>query len=348
MSILANLLKKAETSQAKGDIPPDLLQTVRSSAAGTGGLKKYLLLGGGAVASIAVGGVLALYLARRPVPRAPAPVAQQTLAKPLAAVQKPLSTATVPASTPAAIAANKPVAQPVSAVPELVKKPVKPKPHHLHAGGGVKRTRAASPSTPAAAEQTIQPVVKDRATIDALLFAARSAEVRRDFAAALKQYQKALDADPFNYRIMNNVASTMLQLGFNEQALTIANRALSIKPDYPSAMVNAGIALGKMGNNATSRGMFQKALALEPGNRNALFSLAVSQERAGLLDDALVSYHRLAEAGDVRGLLGQGRMQERRGNVSEALRFYREVLVPADVGQRTKEIARERIRALEQ
>lgn len=347
MSILANLLKKAETSQAKGDIPPGLLQTVRSPAAGTDNLKKYLLLGTLAVASIAVGGLLALYLSRRPVTHVS--VVQHVPPKPLAAVQKPLSTVAVPVSTLVAVAANKPVSQSVSAVPESVNKPVKPKPHHLHTGGSVKRTRAASSSTPpAAAEQTIKPVVKDRATVDALLFAARTAEARHDFAAALKQYQKALDADPFNYRIMNNVASTMLQLGFNEQALTVANRALSIKPDYPSAMVNAGIALGKMGNDATSRGMFHKALALEPTNRNALFSLAVSQERSGLLDDALLTYHRLAETGDVRGVLGQGRTQERRGNISEALRFYREVLVPTDVGQRTKELARERIRALEQ
>lgn len=346
MSILANLLKKAETSQVKGDIPPDLLQTVRSSAAGTVNLKRYLLLGILAVASIAVGGLLALYLDKRPVSHSPA--VQQALPKPSAAIQKPLSTAGVPASTPAAVTVNKPVAPSVPAGSEAVRTPVKPKPHQLTAGGRAKHTRAAPPSAPPAAQQTLKPVVKDRATIDALLFAARTAEARHDFAVALKQYQKALDADPFNYRIMNNVASTMLQLGFTEQALAVANRALSIKPDYPSAMVNAGIALGKMGNDAASRGMFHKALALEPTNRNALFSLAVSLERGGLWDDALVSYQRLAEAGDVRGVLGQGRMQERRGNASEALRLYREVLVPADVGQRTKELARERIRALEQ
>ncbi len=181
-----------------------------------------------------------------------------------------------------------------------------------------------------------------------MLFAARSAESRRDYVLALKHYQAALDADPQNYRIMNNVASTMLNLGLNKQALVAANQALALKPDYPSALVNAGIALGRTGSESAARSMFNKALSLDLTNRSAMYSLAVLQERAGLLDDAMQLYRRMADAGDARGYLGQGRLLERNGDREAALRLYREVLTPAGVGQSTREQARERIRVLEQ
>jgi len=336
LSILANLLKKAETNQTKADIPPGLLQTVRTSADGSNDLKKYLLIGGLAVASLGIGGVLALYMGRGPAVRPP--VAQQQLPQPAVSVQKPVSAVT-PLPAPLQTAEVKQTVK--TTTPQKTKSPS----GKVHATHSVKHA-SALPSVPAPSQEK-KAVVRDRATIDALLFSARSAEGRRDFAAALKQYQKALEADPYNYRIMNNVASSMLQLGMNDQALTIANRALSVKPDYPSAMVNAGIALGRLGHDSGARGMFSKALVQDPTNRNALFSLAVAQERAGLHDDALVSYRRLAAGGDVRGLLGQGRLYERRGATGEALGFYREVTASPEAGQKLKELARERIAVLE-
>ena len=337
MSILANLLKKAETTQTKADIPPGLLQTVRSSADGRGDLKKYLLIGGLVVASLGVGGALALYMGRGPAVRPP--VVQQQRPQPTVVVQKPVS-AVAPLPAPVQAAEVK------QAVTSTTPKKAKPSPVKVHATHAAKRASALPP--PPAPAQEKKAVVKDRATIDALLFSARSAEGRRDYGVALKQYQKALEADPYNYRIMNNVASSMLQLGMNDQALTIANRALSVKPDYPSAMVNAGIALGRLGHDSAARGMFSKAVVQDPANRNALFSLALSQEQAGLQDDALTSYRRLAEIGDVRGVMGQGRLYERRGNKGEALKLYREVTALPDAGQKVKEQARERIAALDQ
>lgn len=339
MSILANLLKKAETSHAKGDIPPGLLQAARSSSYGDANLKKYLALGGLAVAAVAVGGGLAIYMSQRQLPHQP--IVKQSVPHPAAAIQKPVSTA--PPVQLREAAASTPKAQ---ATPVKAKTTSKKAVHQQQALRSVKQ----APMLPAkrAAGKEAKPFIRDRAAIDALLFAARSAELRRDYAAALKQYQAALEADPQNYRIMNNAASTMLQLGLNEQALGLANRALARKPDYPSAMVNAGIALGRTGSEQAARSMFVKALVLEPMNRAALYSLALSQERAGLLDDALNSYRRLSDTGDARGLLGQGRLYERRGDKEDALRLYREVLVPPEVGQYTKDLARERIRTLEQ
>jgi tetratricopeptide (TPR) repeat protein len=132
-----------------------------------------------------------------------------------------------------------------------------------------------------------------------------------------------------------------------EDALTHANRALSIKPDYVSALVNAGIAQTRLGNAAGGRAMLVKAVTMEPSNRGALYNLGLVQEQAGALDDATNSFRRLANSGDANGLLGMARISEQRGNRDDAIRYYRDLLALPDAGQRSREIARERLSVLE-
>lgn len=329
MSILANLLKKTETGHAKAEIPPGVLQAVSSSAGGSN-RNRYYLLGGLVVVAVAVGAGLGFYLNSRPAPNRVVTI-PQPLPQPVAAVQPPVSSAVQPV-----VAAAAPVAP-----AEPIKKPV-------HVAQAVKRSAPSNqpaPSSPAP-ERKVAP--RDRTIIDAHLFAARNAEARRDYLTALKQYRQALDADPDNYRIMNNMASTLLQVGMYDEALGVANRALNIKPDYVSALVNAGIAQGGLGQGSASRGMLSRAVTLDPGNRSALYNLALAQERAGMLDDAFKSYRRLADGGDPQGYLGQGRLYERQGKKDEALRLYRELTALPDGGQRPKDLARERIKILEQ
>jgi len=338
MSILANLLKKTEPNQAKAEIPPGVLQAVSSSNAGTD-RRRFYLIGGIVLVAIALGALLGIYLNTRPTPVRPV-VRPQPLpqTEPVAAVQPSLSSATQPQV----------VAPSVAAPAEMVQKPVRSAARPARMAQSVKRSAPAEqPVAPQAAPER-RAAPKDRSIIDAYLFAARNAEARRDYLTALKQYRLALEADPDNYRIMNNMASTLLQVGMYDEALTVANRALSLKPDYVSALVNAGIAQGGLGQGAAARGMLSRAVMLDPGNRSALYNLALAQERAGLLDDALKSYRRLADGGDAQGYLGQGRLYERQGNTAEALKLYRELTALPDSGQRPKDLARERIKILEQ
>ena len=339
MSILANLLKKTETSQSKAEIPPGVLQAVSGSNATTN-RRNYYLVGGLSLAAIAVGIILGLYLNSRPGPTRPV-TQPQPLPQPLAAVQQPVSSAVQPPVTdqPVVAKAEK------SAASSSAQKAARPSVTSARVSQRRVPTTHAT-AAPPAAERKVAP--RDRSITDAHLFAARNAEAKRDYLLALRQYQQALDADPDNYRIMNNVASTMLQLGMYEEALGLSNRALAVKPDYVSALVNAGIAHSSLGHGTAARGMFNRAVMLDPGNRSALYNLALSQERSGNMDDALKSYRRLADGGDPQGYLGQGRLYERQGNKDEALRLYRELTALPDGGQRPKDLARERIKLLDQ
>lgn len=349
MSILANLLKKAETSQARTDIPPGLLQTVNAPAGRYGGRTKYLVLAGVAVGAVALGGLLALYLGLRPrVQPVIVPPQQMVSASqaPAVAVQRPISTA-----HPAVQQPVKPIeagAQRAPAAPLPKKRSSRLCRNTLKTAQAAKQSAAlAAPRAATSQESEKKAVVKDRSQIDPYLFAARNAEARRDYLGALKQYQKALEADPYNYKIMNNLASTMLQLGMPDEALQMANRALAIKPEYVSAMINAGIAQGRLGQMPAAKAMFAKAAAIDPANRGALYNLALTQERLGTLEDAANSYRRLANGGDPQGYLGLARLAEQRGNAAEAIKLYRELTALPDAGQRAKELARERLTALD-
>ena len=201
-------------------------------------------------------------------------------------------------------------------------------------------------------EETRQPqqrraVKADRASIDAYLFAGRSAEERRDYVAALKEYKKANEADPGNYRIYNNLASTSLSLDMNSEALSYANRALVIKPDYTSALINGGIAQIRLGNEAAAKGLFSRAVAVDPLSRPAIYNLALLQERSGSLDEAVISYKKLRDMGEGVGYLGLGGIFESRGQKQDALRVYRDLLAMPDTGQKARDTAKSRISALE-
>lgn len=300
------------------------------------------------VAAVAAGGLLVLYQQLK-TPITPAIVArpQQPAAppvQPLPSQPEPQSAPATPESTkavqPAIQVENKKTSVP-QAPKTVARKSATPR-HHVAAAASA---RKAAPSSPPVAQK--KPARADRATIDAYLFAARSAESRRDYAQAYREYKKANEADPGNYRIMNNLASTALHIDMDTEALGYAAKALAVKPDYVSALINGGIASIRLGNESGAKTMFRKALEVDPLNRKALYNLALLQERENSLDDASATYKRLKEIGDSSGYLGLGRIYERKGMKSEALRVYRDLLGLSETGQNAGDLARTRISALE-
>lgn len=340
MSILAELLKKGDKRQEGGEILPGLQQAVTSADKSPDKRRRtYLLVAALAAVTVAGGGLLLVYFQTQTPTHQIVPNQQavQAVVAPVPQSQPSSSKTAVAPSPPAEATAE---VTPVKTVrPVLKKYPVR------LAASGAKKSETQAQEEVQPKEQ--KPVVKDRATIDAWLFAARTAETRHDYTLAMTKYRKVLEADPQNYRIMNNLASICLNLGLHDQALFYANQALRLKVDYVSALVNGGIAQGRLGNEAGARAMLSRAVVSEPANRQALYNLALSQERGNALDDALTSWRRLADTGDARGLLGMARIKERRGENQEALRLYHEVTTRPEAGQQVKESARERIGVLD-
>lgn len=340
MSILAKLLKKNSNPQDGGEVLPGLQRAVSSTGTSPDRRRRtYLLIAAGAVAAIVGGGLLTVYLqTRTPAPQIVGrPPAVQASA-PQAQLQS--SSARVDVVPPPPVETVAVVASPRHVVNTAIKKT----PGRLTASAG-KKTAVKASGTVHPKEQ--KAVVKDRATIDAWLFAARTAEAHHDYNQAMDKYKKVLESDPFNYRVMNNVASMCLRLGLNNDALSYANQALKLKGDYVSALVNGGIAQGKLGNDNGAKSMLIQAITVEPANRQALYNMGLLQERSSALDDSYATWRRLADAGDADGLLGMARIKERRSDKDEALRLYRDLLTYPEANQRQKDVARERIGVLD-
>ncbi len=340
MSILAKLLKKGNDHQESGEILPGLKQAVHSAnQAPDKRRQRYLLTALAAVLLTAGGGLLLVYLQTR------TPSTLLVKKEPLQQVAATTLVQHQPSSSKATTATSAVTA--TARAPETEKK-VKSSARKISStvsGSAIMKAPARPPEQKNL--QDNRPPVKDRATIDAWLFAARTAEVRRDYNQAMTRYRMVLEVEPHNYRIMNNLASICLNLELYGEALSYANHALKLKPDYLSALVNGGIAQRRLGNEASALGMLSRALTVEPANRNALYNLALIQEQSNLPDEAFSTWRRLSDTGDANGLLGMARIKERSGEKGNAIRLYREVTTNTEAGQRLKETARERIAVLD-
>jgi Flp pilus assembly protein TadD len=341
MSILANLLKKQDQRHHVGQIPPGLMRTVSREGGGSAMRRRYLVVMALVVAAMTGGGLLAVYLQTRilaplSVPHQEMSIQSKPLPTPVSVLQHPQSSAKTVASDMLSAAQSEYVVkkQPPAAVDHVPR-------HSAHV-----RSKPDKASPDAVGSERSW-VIRDRTTLDAYLFAARGAETRHEFPLAMQQYRKALELDPQNYKILNNLASVSLSAGQPDEALRYANLALQQKDDYVSALINGGIAQGKMGNGIGARTMLGRAVAVDATNRVALYNLALSQEQGGLFDDAMNSYRRLSDSRDAQGMLGMARIRERRGERYEALRLYRETVTLAHVSQAVREAARERISVLD-
>lgn len=353
MSLLARMLQKqSEQKDAGGEIPPGLVQSVARSANKGGSRTRYFLIAAIAVAVLVSGGLLVLYLQLR-TPNLPVVVRRPAVAPP-SAVQTtqplpPQPQAVIPVPEQPKPAVVPPPVPENKVEPERIAVKSAPNRESIRKSRSVSGASAAKPVPKQAAPQIVQkkPAKVDRSTIDSYLFAARSAETHKDFVQAYKDYQKANEADPGNYRILNNLASTALHLDMYSDALSYTDRALAIKPDYVSALVNSGIANVKLGKDSAAKNMFSRAVELDRLNRKALYNLALLQERSNSLDEAYSTYRRLRDTGDSSGYLGLGRVFELRGQKSDALNIYRDLLGLPEAGQKARDIAKARISALE-
>jgi tetratricopeptide (TPR) repeat protein len=64
----------------------------------------------------------------------------------------------------------------------------------------------------------------------------------------------------------NDRAVAQMELGNYEGALDSANQALSLRPDYPQATFNKGLALERTGRNSEARAAFEKAIQTTSDN----------------------------------------------------------------------------------
>lgn len=86
---------------------------------------------------------------------------------------------------------------------------------------------------------------------------------QRDYVNALRHYNQAVELVPPDRVpvVLNNVGFTLQQMGRYEEAVQAFNAALTLRPDYPLALVNLAETLLLQENYAAARDHYERALA---------------------------------------------------------------------------------------
>lgn len=127
-----------------------------------------------------------------------------------------------------------------------------------------------------------QPVVDIRPLFKQALAAQRRGDVNR----AKELYARALDRDPRNADLYNNIGTLYRTTGELDRAEDSYRRAIAINPRLAAAWSNLGVLLDAKGRRKEAISALQQAVAIEPSNAGTKVNLALQYHAAGLYSDA--------------------------------------------------------------
>ncbi len=99
-------------------------------------------------------------------------------------------------------------------------------------------------------------------------------EVHRDYDAAIAEYAKVVRLKPEFPEAHNNLGVAWQKKGDFQKAVESFNRALEIRPDYTEALSNRGWVHVRQKEWLLARDDFDKALRIDPHHEGALYGLS--------------------------------------------------------------------------
>ena len=129
------------------------------------------------------------------------------------------------------------------------------------------------------------------------LYLAESANARKDYAAASRQYRVLMEAQPNNPAMLNNLAWSLAQIK-DPKAIDFAEKAYKLAPEQPAIIDTLGWLLVGKGDTARGLELLKKANGLAPQNALIRLNLAKAMIKAGKKDDAKKELDELAKLGD--------------------------------------------------
>ena len=105
-------------------------------------------------------------------------------------------------------------------------------------------------------------------------------------------YRELIAKGSTNYAVFGNLAALCGMQGRFEEVIPLLNKAIELKPDYPEACNNLGIALQKQGDLTKAINSFNKAIQLKPNYPEAYNNLGIAHQEQGELNKAITSFHK--------------------------------------------------------
>jgi Flp pilus assembly protein TadD len=151
----------------------------------------------------------------------------------------------------------------------------------------------------------------------------------RRYAAAVLEWNKALELVPMEPLAHNNLGVALMETEKVDEAIEHYRKALLFNPRYSEAYNNLGEALAGKGADNDAIAQFEKAVQLDSGFTTARANLGMVSARTGQTDKAIFHLKKVVEAtpdaADVRRNLGhalaqKGSFQEASVHLEEAVR----------------------------
>ncbi len=159
---------------------------------------------------------------------------------------------------------------------------------------------------------------------------ARDAGRRRDLAAAVAAYQRAIAAAPDQAAPYVSLAVVLAQAGNLAAAKEILDRGRQRVPNSPRLFYNAGLVQALQGDSEDAISLFERAVAANPRYREARENLAGLLASIGRFEDAAVHYRLALEQAPedaethlllARALAAAGRFAAAEDELRETLRL---------------------------
>jgi len=107
---------------------------------------------------------------------------------------------------------------------------------------------------------------------------------------AIELIEKAIEANPTVPDFYNSYGEAYRALANNELSLKCYKQAIEIKPDFAEAYNNMGNALKVMGRNEEATTCFEKAITIRPDFFQAHYNLGISLQEVGKIEQAISHY----------------------------------------------------------
>ncbi|MGB7971215.1 MAG: tetratricopeptide repeat protein, partial [Candidatus Deferrimicrobiaceae bacterium] len=154
------------------------------------------------------------------------------------------------------------------------------------------------------------------------------AQRQGDWETSARLFQEAISSNPALIEGWNGLGISLGELGKYGEAEDAFRKALALDPEYPAALVNAGLLRMREGRIEEAAGMFERAVVIEPRWSAARVNLAIAQTRQGRDRDAettLLAARRIFPD-DPDVLYHLGMALERKGDRFAAGKTYSEFL----------------------
>ena len=315
MSLIADALKAAQQEKTRRVHVPSApgmggFFAVRSGPRGRDGIPRPLVLAMVAIGAVGVVAALVTLLLSTEKPSPPLPESQPPIATTVAPQAAPAGTS--PAPLPLTYSASAiPVANggapgagtPGTGTPATGAAAGVSTPTVSVAGGtsiqaGTDSARAAllapkeAPATIVAAAPkpagTLKITMEAQPTLDSrsLFVQALAAQRRGDTNRAKELYARALDRDPQNADLYNNIGMLYKDTGDLDRAEDAYRHAVSLNPKLTAAWSNLGVLLDLRGRRKEAIAALQQASAVDPSNVGVKVNLALEYHASGLYADA--------------------------------------------------------------